>query len=42
MGDRLHFQEQITEILDRACSELNARDFEILLQRLKEEIEDYQ
>lgn len=39
--DRLDYQVKIAEILDDAISELNAEDFDILIESIKEVIEDY-
>ncbi len=39
--DRIDYQNKIVEILDDALNELNSNDFDILIQRVKETIEDY-
>lgn len=40
--DRLSFELKIVDLLDDACSELSARDFEVLLERIKEVVENYE
>lgn len=40
--DRYDCQEQISELLDKASSELDSREFEILLSRIEDIINDYE
>ena len=40
--DRFDYQEQINELLDKACGELNNTEFEILLSRVEDIINDYE
>lgn len=39
--DRIDYQVKISEILDEALSELDTDEFDILIDRIKEVIEDY-
>lgn len=39
--DRCDYQKEISDLLDKACSELNNEEFEILLSRIHDIIEDY-
>ncbi len=39
--DRIDYQNKISEILDNALNNLDTEDFDILISRLKEIIEDY-
>ena len=39
--DRIDYQNEISETLDKALNNLNTEDFDILIQRVKEMIEDY-
>lgn len=40
--NRLEFELKIADILDDACSNLSAQEFDKLLERIKETIEDYE
>lgn len=40
--NRFDIQDKIEEILNAACSQLKADEFEILLTRIKEMIENYE
>ena len=39
--DRIDYQNEISENLDKALNNLDAEEFDILIQRVKEIIEDY-
>lgn len=39
--DRTDYQNEISETLDNALNNLDTEDFDILIQRVKEMIEDY-
>ena len=39
--DRIDYQVKISEILDEALNELDTDDFDILIESVKEVIEDY-
>lgn len=39
--NRIYYQQKIYEILDEAICELKADEFDILLKRIEEMIEDY-
>ena len=40
--NRFDIQDNIEEMLDTACSQLRADEFEVLLIRVKEMIENYE
>ncbi|MEN8079400.1 hypothetical protein ABFP60_20820 [Clostridioides difficile] len=40
--DRFDYAEKINDLLDKACSELDNNDFEILLSRVEGMIHDYE
>lgn len=40
--DRIDFTMMIIEILDNACSQLSAEDFDELLDNIKIQIDDYE
>ena len=39
---RLDFELKVIDILDDACSNLSGQEFDKLLERIKETIEDYE
>lgn len=39
--DRIDYQNEISETLDKALNDLDTEDFDILIQRVKEMVEDY-
>lgn len=39
--ERLDYQNKISELLDNALNNLDTEDFDVLIQRVKEVIEDY-
>lgn len=39
--NRLDFELEIVDILDDACSNLSAQEFDKLLERIKETVEGY-
>lgn len=41
MADRIDYQEQVSEIFDRALNDLDTDEFDTFINRVKEMIEDY-
>lgn len=39
--DRIDYQTKIIEILDNALNELGTEEFDVFIQRIKEELENY-
>ena len=39
--DRIDYQTKIIEILDNALNELDTEEFDVFIQRIKEELENY-